>query len=91
MSRDLGVWAGHTIYPTKLSPQRAVNILKQYGTDRMLVNSSADWGPSDPLAVPRTVKLMQKEGFSEQEIKKVVYDNPRAFFSQCERFKVGEQ
>ncbi|MCK4908657.1 MAG: TatD family hydrolase [Planctomycetes bacterium] len=83
-----GVWAGHTIYPTKLSPERVIKILRKYGTDKMLINSSADWDDSDPLAVPKTVEVMKKEGFSEAEIRQVVYDNPVAFFKQSPAFKI---
>lgn len=81
------VWAGFTIYPTtKLTPPRTVAILKEYGLERMLINSSADWGESDPLAVPKTVALMRREGFSEDDIRKVVFDNPREFYSQSPKF-----
>ena len=80
---DSGYWAGFTIYPvTKLSPERAVLILKQYGTDRMLVNSSADWGPSDPLSVPKLAVMMLQAGFEEDVVQRLVWDNPVRFFGQ---------
>ena len=41
---------------------RQFNVLKQYGTERMLVNSSADWGPSDPLSVPKLTVMMLQAG-----------------------------
>ena len=85
-SKEAGCWCGHTIYPvTKLSPERAVNILEQYGTDRMLINSSCDWGPADPLMVPKAVLEMRRRGFEDSEISKVVWDNPIEFFSQSGR------
>ena len=41
---ELGMWAGLSIYPfTKLSPERAMNIIKKHGTDRIMVHSAADW------------------------------------------------
>ena len=50
---ELGMWAGISVYPiTKLSPERAMNIIKKHGTDRIMVHSAADWGISDPLSVP---------------------------------------
>ena len=50
---DEGYWAGITLYPiTKATPERAADMVEIYGPERILVNSSADWGPSDPLAVP---------------------------------------
>ncbi|MCB9896506.1 MAG: TatD family hydrolase [Planctomycetes bacterium] len=83
---DAGFWCGFTIYPvTKLSPERAVAIFKQFGTDRMLVNSSADWGPSDPLSVPKLAVLMQQSGFDEETVQRLVWDNPVRFFGQSGR------
>jgi hypothetical protein len=71
-------WVGMTVYyVTKLSAERAVAMMSRYGTDRMIVNGSADWGYSDPLAVPKVAMLMRKSGdFSEEQVKKVVFDNP---------------
>ncbi len=90
--RDAGMWAGHTVYPvTKLSPERAVNILSEYGTDRMMVNSSADWGPSDCLSVARCVVEMRKRGFDEAKIRKVVWENPVGFYSKSGRLRLGQQ
>ena len=83
---DAGYWAGHSVYPvTKLTPERAVNLLKQFGLERMMVHSAADWGPSDPLSVPRTVLEMRRRGFSPAEIERVVWTNPRSFYAQSGR------
>jgi len=41
---ELGMWAGLTVYPiTKLSPERAMNIVKKYGTEHIMINSSCRW------------------------------------------------
>ena len=49
---EAGYWVGFTLYPiTKCSPKRAVDMLELYGHERILVNSSADWGPSDPFTL----------------------------------------
>lgn len=86
-----GCWAGLTVYyTTKLSAERAVKILTRYGTDRMLVNGSADWGHSDPLAVPKVAALMRRGGlFPESEIEKVVFANPQAFLSRSPNFDLS--
>src|SRR5262245_4981905 len=48
-----GYWCAFTIYPkTKMGNERMVEIARQYGSERIIVDSSADWGVSDPLAVP---------------------------------------
>jgi predicted metal-dependent TIM-barrel fold hydrolase len=89
-ARDSGCWCGHTVYPvTKLSPERAVTILEKHGLDRMLINSSCDWGPSDPLMVPRTVLEMRRRGFADRDIETVVWKNPIAFFQQSGRLGPG--
>ncbi len=83
-----GCWAGMTVYPTKLSPERAVNMIAKYGTERMLVNSSADWETSDPLSVCRTAQLMRSRGMSMADIQKIVWDNPRTFCGHSAKFDV---
>jgi predicted metal-dependent TIM-barrel fold hydrolase len=80
---DRGYWAGFTIYPhTKMGSDRMVEIVKQYGPERIIVNSAADWGISDPLAVPKTAAVMRKMGIPEEHIKMVTYRNALTAFSQ---------
>ena len=88
-SRDGGFWCGHTVYPvTKLSPERATAIMEKYGVDRMMVNSSCDWGPSDPLSVPRTIWAMRRAGFDEGTIERLVWNNPLDFYSLSGRVDI---
>jgi predicted metal-dependent TIM-barrel fold hydrolase len=88
--RDAGMWAGHTVYPiTKLTPERAVNILAEHGTERMMVNSSADWGKSDALSVAHCVVEMRKRGFDDAKIRKVVWENPVSFYAKSGKLKLG--
>jgi hypothetical protein len=87
LSLSFDVHSGITVYPnTKLSPFRAVNIMKKYGTDRILINSSADWGISDPLSVPKTAIQMEKDGFSKNEIEQLLFHNPNNFFKQSKNY-----
>ncbi|MDI1325120.1 MAG: TatD family hydrolase [Algoriphagus sp.] len=80
---DRGYWAGFTIYPhTKMGSDRMVDIVKQYGPERIIVNSAADWGISDPLAVPKTAAVMRKMGIPEEHIRLVTYQNALTAFSQ---------
>lgn len=86
-----GCWAGHSIYPhTKMDEPRMVALVKQYGTDRIIINSAADWGVSDPLKVPKTVALMRERGVDEKDIETIAWNNPIAFFAQSGRLDVGE-
>ncbi len=87
LSLSYDVMSGITVYPnTKLSPFRAVNIIKKFGTDKILINSSADWGISDPLSVPKTALEMESSGFTNQEIEKVLFSNPDSFFKQSANY-----
>ncbi|MBD8513764.1 TatD family hydrolase [Photobacterium sp. CAU 1568] len=79
-------WRGHSIYPnTKMSEHRMVALLKEYGLEKMVVNSAADWGCSDPLKVPKTGAAMRQAGYSDADITKVLFDNPIDFFAQSGR------
>jgi len=83
-------WAGHSIYPfTKMDEPRMVALVKRYGAGRILINSAADWGVSDPLKVPKTAALMRDSGISEADIERIVWTNPVAFFSQSGRLDLG--
>jgi predicted metal-dependent TIM-barrel fold hydrolase len=80
---DRGFWAAFTIYPfTKMGNERMAQLVKEYGTERIMVNSAADWGISDPLAVPKTAALMKSLGISEEGIRLVTYQNAITAFGQ---------
>jgi len=84
-------WAGHTIYPnTKMDEQRMAAIVKKYGADRIIVNSAADWGISDPLKVVKTIAVMRQQNIPDATIEQIVWDNPVAFFSQGGRLDVAD-
>ncbi|MEM9283432.1 MAG: TatD family hydrolase [Verrucomicrobiota bacterium] len=80
---DRGYWTAFTIYPhTKLGNQRMVEIMLEYGGERIVVDSAADWGISDPLAVPKTAALMRERGIGIEQIEQVTYHNPLAAYGQ---------
>ena len=80
---ERGFWAAFTIYPlTKMGNARMVEIVRQYGCHRIIVDSSADWGLSDPLALPKTAQLMLDRGIPEAHVKAVCYENALAAYSQ---------
>lgn len=88
LTRKTDYWAGLTVYPySKLNPRRVVDILRRWGLERVTVNSSADWGVSDPCSLPKTAEFMAAEGFSEPQIQQIMHDNPLAFYSQTPKFK----
>ena len=80
---DRGFWAAFTLYPnTKMGNERMVEIVRQYGSERIFVDSSADWGVSDPLAVPKTARLMLERGIARSDVEATCYGNALAAYGQ---------
>ena len=80
---DRGYWCAFTIYPgTKMGNERMVDILQVAGAERVIVDSSADWGKSDVLAVPKTAKLAEQRGIPREQIELATYKNALAAYSQ---------
>lgn len=86
ITRDLGCWSGFSLYPnTKMDPSRMVALVKEYGVERMIANSAADWGVSDPLMLPRTVLRLQQARVPDADVERLVWHNPIDFFAQSGR------
>jgi predicted metal-dependent TIM-barrel fold hydrolase len=90
MVAGTGCWMGFSIYPdTKMSPDRMAAVLREYGLTRMLVNSAADWGRSDPLLTQRTGRAMLAAGFTDDEVDQVLWRNPVEFYGQSGRLDIS--
>lgn len=84
---DRGYWCGFTIYPkTKMGNERMVEVVRQYGSERVIIDSSADWGVSDSLAVPKTARLMLERGIPAPDVELVCYKNAIAVYAQSGQF-----
>ena len=91
ITRELGCRQGFSIYPhTKMDENRMVAIVLEYGIERMIINSAADWGVSDPLMVPKTIVKLSQAGVPEATIQQLVWDNPVDFFAQSGRMNLDE-
>ncbi|OBR40155.1 hydrolase TatD [Maribacter hydrothermalis] len=85
---DRGFIAAFTIYPkTKMGNERMVEVVRKFGSSNIIVDSSADWGVSDPLAVPKTASLMLKRGISMEDVRKTCYQNALDAFSKNGKMK----
>lgn len=85
---DRGFWAAFTIYPhTKMGNERMVEIARKYGSDHIFIDSSADWGVSDPLAVPKTARLMLERGIAVRDVEAICYGNALKAFGQSDQMK----
>lgn len=88
---DSGCWLAFSIYPdTKMGEDRMVRIFQEYGTEKMLVNSAADWGKSDPLKTRKTADAMLAAGFDTDEVDKVLWRNPVEFYGQSGRLELDD-
>ncbi len=86
-----GCWMGFSIYPdTKMSPPRMVEILRRHGPERVLVNSAADWGRSDPLLTVVTAEAMLAAGFSADDVDLVMWRNPVDFYGQSGKLDLAD-
>ena len=86
---DRGFWAGMTLYPdSKCTPQRAADIIEIHGTERLWINSAGDWGPSDPLAVPKCRVELASRGHSPSLVDTISFRNPQTFLSQSGKFSI---
>ena len=88
VSRETECYCGMTVYPiSKLDPRRVSNLIREYGSQKVIVNGSADWGVSDPLSLVKVVDFMRTDGHDDATIKRLVFDNANAFYSHSPHWK----
>lgn len=88
LALETGCFCGMTVYPiSKLNPERVSAIIRRYGTERMIVNGSADWGVSDPLSLVKVVDRLRQDGVSGDDIRRLVYDNAMALYGHSPNWK----
>ncbi|MBW3630880.1 MAG: TatD family hydrolase [Gemmatimonadetes bacterium] len=87
MILENGFWTGLTLYPqTKVTAERAIDLLERYGLDRICAASACDWGHSVPTAVPELILALRRRGHTNELIRRVVYENPIGFLGQSPKF-----
>lgn len=85
---ERGYWAAFSIYPsTKMGNARMVEILGQYGAERIIVDSACDWGISDSLGVAKTAKLALERGIPEEQVRLACYQNALDAYGQSGQIK----
>lgn len=85
---DRGYWAAFSIYPsTKMGTARMVDLLKEYGAERIIIDSACDWGISEPLGVAKTAKLAEQRGIEKATIRLVCYQNALDAYGQSGQMK----
>jgi len=85
---ERGYWAAFSIYPsTKMGNARMVEILRQYGATRVIVDSACDWGISEPLGVAKTARLALQQGIPEEDVRLACYQNALEAYGQSGQMK----
>ena len=80
---DRGYWAAFSIYPsTKMGNERMVEIVRQYGARRIIVDSACDWGISEPLGVAKTARLALQRGIPDEHVRLICYRNALDAYGQ---------
>jgi predicted metal-dependent TIM-barrel fold hydrolase len=80
---DAGCIANLSVLPMRrMTPEDAAKIISENDMSRILVSSdSRVRHRSDSLSVPRIAVQMRRLGLSEEEVKKVFFDNPNRIFN----------
>lgn len=71
---------GVTVQPQKLNPEDAVKFIKEYGSDKFILDSDISSSPSNPLSVPKTVHKMKLAGIEYNDIENVSTKNASKFY-----------
>ena len=88
---ERGFWAAFSIYPsTKMDSVRMTELARQYGAERVILDSACDWGISDPLAVPRTAQLMAARGIPAEIVRRITYENALTVYGQNGEMKESD-
>ncbi len=88
ISRDTGCYCGMTVYPiSKLTPERVSAIIRQYGSERTMINGSADWGISDPISLVKVIEVLRREGYQESVLHDLAFRNAMDFYSSTNRWQ----
>ena len=88
---ERGYFTAFSIYPqTKMGNERMTELVRQYGPERIIVDSACDWGVSNSLAVPKTAALMAERGIAPEAIRKVTYENALAVYGLSGNMKEAD-
>jgi len=88
IGRETDCYLGLTVYPySKLNPERVSMILREWGTEQVMIAGSADWGVSDPLSLIKVADYLKKDGHDEATINGILHDQPAAFYGVSPNFK----
>lgn len=79
--RACGFHASLMLHPDGLSAERAVQLIRRSGVERLCLSSHAGDGASDIVGLARAQSLMLKAKLSDELIRRVSFKNAESFFS----------
>lgn len=83
-----GCFSGMTVYPiSKLTPERVSAMVRRHGSERVIVNGSADWGVSDPLSLVKVAATMRRDGHDRTALEEVTRLNADRFYGASPKWK----
>ncbi len=77
---DYGAWLGMSCCLDKLSGPDVVELYRQYGPDRFIVNSEWGYSGGGNRSVPKVVVDMKAANAPVEDIQKLVFDNAKTLF-----------
>ncbi len=77
---DYGAWLGMSCCLDKLSGPDVVEMYKEYGPDRFIVNSEWGYSGGGNRSVPKVVVDMKAADAPVEDIQKMVFDNAKTLF-----------
>ena len=81
MVLDAGAWAGITVQPVRnMTPESAADLVLQFGTERIMIDSDHSGLPADHLSVPKTAWALRKKEAPEEAVLKVCAENSNQLY-----------
>ncbi len=77
--RECDFFAGLSISPTHLQAQEAVRLVRELGSEGLIISSDAGDGTKDILALARTASLLEEAGLSPIIVRRTLGANALAF------------
>jgi hypothetical protein len=77
---DYGAWLGMSCCLDKLSGPDVVELYREYGPDRFIVNSEWGYSGGGNRSVPKVVVDMKAADAPVEDIQKLVFDNAKTLF-----------
>ncbi|MBI2877646.1 MAG: TatD family hydrolase [Candidatus Tectomicrobia bacterium] len=78
--REAGTWVGLSVHPFMLSPQRAAELIRKYGADRVILSSDVASASADIYALPRTGLELRRAQVNRETIERCLFQNARTFY-----------